>query len=113
MRVHDEVLDLFIELEADDEQLDAPFVYASAREGVAALDRSTIRSSISRRCSTPSSAHVPPPPSNAEGPFQMLVSTIDYSPYLGRLAIGRVERGTVKLGQTIALPPARRDAARS
>jgi GTP-binding protein len=48
-------------------------------------------------------AHVPSPPSETEGTFQMLVSTLDYSPYLGRLAVGRVERGRVKLGQTVAL----------
>jgi GTP-binding protein len=49
--------------------------------------------------------HVPPPPSFADGPFQMLVSTIDYSPYLGRLAIGRVERGTVHVGDQVTLLP--------
>jgi GTP-binding protein len=104
MRVHDEVLDLFIELEADDSILDAPFIFASAREGVAALaledplvDLAPLFDAIV--------SHVPPPPSNAQGTFQMLVSTLDYSPYLGRLAVGRVERGTVKLGQTIALLP--------
>lgn len=104
MRVHDEVLDLFIELEADDSILDAPFIFASAREGVAALtlddplvDLAPLFDAIV--------SHVPPPPSDAQGTFQMLVSTLDYSPYLGRLAVGRVERGTVKLGQTIALLP--------
>jgi GTP-binding protein len=49
--------------------------------------------------------HVPPPPSDADSPFQMLVSTIDYSPYLGRLGIGRVERGRVRVGQSVALLP--------
>ena len=49
--------------------------------------------------------HVPAPPNDATGPFQMLVSTIDYSPYLGRLAIGRIERGVVKVGEVIALLP--------
>jgi GTP-binding protein len=49
--------------------------------------------------------HVPPPPTDAVSPFQMLISTIDYSPYLGRLGIGRIERGTVKVGQNVALLP--------
>jgi GTP-binding protein len=102
LRVHDEVLDLFIELEADDAQLDAPVIYASAREGVATADLAVppvdlepLFEAIVR--------HVPPPPGDADGPFQMLVSTLDYSPYLGRVAIGRIERGTVRVGESIAL----------
>jgi len=104
MRVHDEVLDLFIELEADDSILDAPFVFASAREGVATLDLGTPLVDLAPLFDA-IVAHVPPPPANADGTFQMLVSTLDYSPYLGRLAVGRIERGQVKLGQTIALLP--------
>src|ERR1044071_9663192 len=103
-RVHDQVLDLFIELEADEAQLDAPVVYASGREGVAtldvdvkAVDLSPLFDSILK--------HVPAPPHDVSGPFQMLISTIDYSPYLGRLGIGRIERGTVKVGETVALLP--------
>ena len=101
LRVHDEVLSLFIELEANEAQLNAPVVYASAREGVAtmdmdvkAVDLTPLYEAIVR--------HVPAPPQDAAGPFQMLVSTIDYSPYLGRLAIGRIERGTVRVGDQIA-----------
>ncbi len=104
MRVHDEVLDLFIELEADDSILDAPFVFASAREGVASLSLDEPLVDLAPLFDAIVS-HVPPPPSDAAGTFQMLVSTLDYSPYLGRLAVGRVERGRVKLGQTIALLP--------
>ncbi len=104
MRVHDEVLDLFIELEADDSILDAPFVFASAREGVATLDLEITPVDLAPLFDA-IIAHVPPPPSDEEGTFQMLVSTLDYSPYLGRLAVGRVERGRVRLGQTIALLP--------
>src|SRR2546423_2620768 len=104
LRVHDEVLNLFIELEADEAQLDAPVVYASAREGVATMDMDVaavdlvpLFESIIRR--------VPAPPNDATSPFQMLISTIDHSPYLGRLGIGRIERGTVHVGDPVALVP--------
>jgi len=102
LRVHDEVLDLFIELEADAAQLDAPVVYASAREGVATMDLDLTPVDLTPLFETIVS-HVPPPPRDVSGPFQMLVSTIDYSPYLGRLAIGRIERGTVRVGQPVVL----------
>jgi GTP-binding protein len=104
MRVHDEVLDLFIELEADEAQLDAPVVYASAREGIATMDLDTPPKDLSPLFQAIVD-HVPPPPTDEAGPFQMLISTIDYSPYLGRLGIGRIERGTVKVGQPVALLP--------
>jgi GTP-binding protein len=104
MRVHDEVLDLFIELEADETQLEAPVVYASAREGVATMDLDVTPVDLGPLFDTIIS-RVPAPPNDSAGPFQMLVSTIDYSPYLGRMAIGRIERGTVKLGDTVALLP--------
>ena len=104
MRVHDEVLDLFIELEADEAQLDAAVVYASGREGVATLDLDRQPVDLAPLFDT-IVTHVPAPPHDAEGPFQMLISTIDYSPYLGRLGIGRIERGSVKVGDTVALLP--------
>ena len=104
MRVHDEVLDLFIELEADEAQLDAPVVYASAREGVATMDLDVPPKDLSPLFQAIVD-HVPPPPTDAVSPFHMLISTIDYSPYLGRLGIGRIERGTVKVGQNVALLP--------
>ena len=106
MRVHEEVLDLFIELEADEAQLDAPYVYAS---GATAWRRwiSTMQPTDLTPLFQTIMDHVPPPPHDAGGPFQMLVSTIDYSPYLGRLAIGRIERGTVHVGDTVALLAAR------
>lgn len=104
MRAHDEVLDLFIELEADEAQLDAPVVYASGREGVATTDLDRTPVDLAPLFAA-IIEHVPPPPSDAAGPFQMLLSTIDYSPYLGRLGIGRIERGTVRVGDSVALLP--------
>ncbi len=101
LRVHDEVLSLFIELEATEAQLNAPVVYASAREGVATMDMDVTPVDLSPLFDA-IVQHVPAPPMDAAGPFQMLVSTIDYSPYLGRLAIGRIDRGTVNVGDTVA-----------
>ncbi len=106
-QVHDDVLELFMELEATNEQLDAPFVYASARDGVAFTELPTAPDRPIAPSLTPLFEaileHVPPPARDTEAPFQMLVSTIDYSPYLGRVGIGRVERGSVRVGQQVAL----------
>jgi GTP-binding protein len=101
-RVHDEILDLFIELEAEESQLDFPVVFASARDGVATTDIDIAPVNLTPLFETIVDS-VPAPPSDAGGPFQMLISTIDYSSYIGRLGIGRVERGTVSVGDTIAL----------
>ncbi len=102
MRVHEEVLDLLIELEANEHQLDAPFVYASAREGTSTMDMDVPAVNLTPLFDT-IVKHVPAPPHDAAGSFQMLISTIDYSNYLGRMAIGRIERGTVHVGDTVHL----------
>ncbi len=107
LRVHDEVLELFLELEADEAQLDAPFLYASARDGYAVRELGDERDGLQPLFESILET-VPAPPSDSLAPFQMLVSTIDHSPYLGRLAIGRVERGTVRVGDPIVLLPPRR-----
>ena len=104
LRVHDEVLDLFIELEATEAQLEAPVIYASARNGTSTMD-SMRRWAISRRSSMRSWSTCRRPLGDVNGPFQMLISTIDHSPYLGRLGIGQIERGTLKVGDTVALLP--------
>jgi len=104
LRVHDEVLDLFIELEADEAQLDAPVVYVSARDGVSTLDLDQPLQDLTPLFET-IVAKVPAPPHDSESPFQMLISTIDHSPYLGRLGIGRIERGTAHVGDVVALLP--------
>jgi GTP-binding protein len=109
LRVHDEVLDLFIELEADAAQLDAPVVYASARNGTATLDLERPGTDLGPLFEA-ILQHVPEPVGDPTAPFQMLVSTIDHSPYLGRLGIGRIERGTVHVGDTVALLPLERAA---
>ena len=99
LRVHDEVLSLFIELEATEEQLNAPVVYASAKEGTSTMDMDVPAVDLVPLYET-IIATVPPPPAEEDGPFQMLVSTIDYSNYLGRLAIGCIGRGTIRLGDS-------------
>jgi len=103
-RVHDEILDLFIELEAEEAQLDAPVVYASARDGTSTMDLAQSLQDLTPLFET-IIGHVPAPPSDASSPFQMLISTIDHSPYLGRMGIGRIERGTAHVGDTVALLP--------
>jgi GTP-binding protein len=102
LRVHDEVLDLFLELDADDHQLDAPVLYAAARSGYAIRGLEDERCDLAPLFDTVLEV-VPAPPGDAEGPFQMLVSTIDHSPYLGRLAIGRIERGVARVGDQVVL----------
>ncbi len=102
--VHDEVLELFMDLEASDEQLDAPFLYASGREGWATPDADGRGADLAPLFAAVVD-HVPAPPVEPAGPFQMLVSTLDYSSYVGRIAIGRVERGRIQPGQEVALLP--------
>ncbi len=102
--VHDEVLELLIDLDASDGQLDAPFVYASALEGWASTTLA-VRDGNLEPLFEAILSHVPAPAANADGPFQMLVSTLDHSPYVGRIAIGRIERGRVRVGEEIALLP--------
>lgn len=100
--VVDEVLDLFIELGANDDQLDFPVVYASARDGYATLDPNEPGTDM-----TPLFEmiikEVPAPQGDLEGPTQVLFSNIDYDDYVGRIGIGRVERGSVRVGETVTI----------
>jgi GTP-binding protein len=100
--VHDEVLELFMDLEATEAQLDAPFLYASGRDGWAVHELGEEGRSLDPLFDTVVS-HFPPPGTDENGPFQMLISTLDHSPYVGRIAIGRIERGSVRVGQRVAL----------
>jgi GTP-binding protein len=100
--VHDEVLELFMDLEANDAQLDAPFLYAAGREGWASRDPDVKGEDLTPLFET-ILARFPEPQVDAEGPFQMLISTLDYSSYVGRIAIGKIERGKVRVGDRVAL----------
>ncbi|MCL2354982.1 MAG: translational GTPase TypA [Oscillospiraceae bacterium] len=101
-KVVDEVLELFIELGANDEQLDFPVVYASARDGIAKLDLE--EESDNLRCIFETIiSNTPPPVCDEDGSAQMLVSNIDYDEYTGRVAVGRVERGIIKQGMQAAI----------
>ena len=102
--VHDEVLELFMDLEASDRQLDAPFLYASGREGWAVRELGEEGVDLVPLFETVLD-HFPPPSADPDGPFQMLISTLDYSTYVGRIAIGRVERGQLQVGQRVTLLP--------
>ena len=100
--VHDEVLELFMDLEATERQLDSPFLYAAGRDGWAG-DTPELSEGDLRPLFDGIISHFPEPEVDPTGPFQMLVSTLDHSSYLGRIAIGRIERGQVCVGQRVAL----------
>lgn len=100
--VLDEVLDLFIELGANEDQLEFPVVYASSREGYAIFDLNDEPKNLVPLFETIIN-HIPSPKGSADEPLQFLVSSIDYDDYVGRIAIGRIERGTIKSGQQAVL----------
>ncbi|WP_088227667.1 translational GTPase TypA [Desulfosporosinus sp. FKB] len=100
--VVDEVLDLFIELGAEDNQLDFPVVYASARAGIAGLSSDALEDTLEPLFSVILD-HIPAPVVDLEAPFQMLVTTLDYDDYVGKIVVGRIVRGTVHQNETITL----------
>ncbi|MDQ6781372.1 MAG: GTP-binding protein, partial [Candidatus Eremiobacteraeota bacterium] len=99
--VLDEVLALFIDIGCADHQLDFPVIYTNAREGTATRDLASVATSIDALMETIIN-YIPEPPGDDEGPFQMLVSNIDHNEYVGRIAIGRIFRGRVNKGETVA-----------
>lgn len=100
--VIDEVLDLFIELGADDNQLDCPFVYTSAKMGTASLDHSVQDESLEELFET-ILEYIPGPIGDKEKPLQIIISTIDYNEYIGRIGIGKIERGRIYHNQEAVL----------
>lgn len=102
LKAVDKVLELFIDLGANDEQLDFPVIYASAKNGIAKMNLDDESDNITCIFDTIIS-HIDPPKCDIEGPMQLLVSNINYDDYLGRIAIGRVERGTIKAGQSVSI----------
>ncbi|MGF3102410.1 translational GTPase TypA [Rossellomorea sp. DUT-2] len=102
--VIDEVLELFIELDANDEQLEFPVVYASAINGTASTDPDPEKQDENMQCLYDSIIeHIPAPVDNSDDPLQFQVALLDYNDYVGRIGIGRVFRGTMKVGQQVAL----------
>ena len=95
--VIDEVLELFMDLEASDEQLDCPFVYASAKAGVAVLDLTDEERDMKPLFETIID-YIPAPEGDPESDTQVLISTIDYNEYVGRIGIGKVDNGTIRVG---------------
>jgi GTP-binding protein len=100
--VIDELIDLFIELGADESQLEFPVVYASGRDGYSSLDLKA-REGDMEPLFKAILEHVPAPTGDIDGPLQILFSNIDYDDYVGRIGIGRVERGSVQNGQTVTI----------
>ncbi len=100
--VVDEIIELFIELNANDDQLDFPVVYASARDGVASLQAEQRGSDLAPLFKT-IVEHIPAPQGDPDGPFQLLFSNIDYNDYVGRIGVGRIERGRVHRGDNATL----------
>ncbi len=101
-KVVDKVLELFIELDANDDQLDFPVIYASAKNGIAKMSLEEESDNVNCIFDT-IVKYIEAPDCEIEGPAQMLVSNIDYDDYLGRIAVGRIERGTIKAGMPIAI----------
>jgi len=100
--VTDEVLELFLELGATDEQLDSPFVYASAKKGTSSLEPDSDVVDMQPLFETIIN-HIPAPMGEKEEPFKLLISTIDYSEYVGRIGIGKIENGSINVNDEAIL----------
>ncbi len=102
MEVIDEVLELFIDLEASEEQLDCPFVFASAKAGTATLDLNQTGTNMIPLFDTILN-YIPAPTGDPDASTQVLISTIDYNEYVGRIGVGKVDNGTIRVNQDVAL----------
>jgi len=100
--VIDEVLELLMDLDATDDQLDSPMIFCSARQGVSALTPEETGTSLAPLFDT-ILEYIPAPSGDESAPLQMLVSSIDYNDYVGRIAVGRVERGILRQNQEVAV----------
>ena len=100
--VQDEILELLLELDATDDQLMSPVVWCSGRDGTATLDLNTPGKDLTPLFQTIID-HIPPMEVDAAGAGQVLVSSIDYNDYVGRIGIGRIERGSIKQGQGVVV----------
>ena len=101
-KVLDQVLELFIELDATDEQLEFPVIYASAKNGIAKMNMEESSENINCIFET-IIKEINPPACDQDGPMQMLVSNIDYDEFIGRMAIGRLERGVIKVNDPVVI----------
>ena len=100
--VIDEVLELFLELDADEEQLNSPFVFASARQGIASTDKNTLGTDMKPLFETIID-YIPAPTGNEQGALRMLVSSCEQNDYVGKLAVGKVENGEIRVGQNVVV----------
>ncbi|WP_283672935.1 translational GTPase TypA [Butyricicoccus sp. Marseille-Q5471] len=100
--IGDEVLELLLNLDATNEQLDSPIVYCSGRDGTASMSPNVPGQDLIPLFEQILD-HIPSPSVDTEGPMQMLVSSIDYNEYVGRIGIGRIERGEMKVGQQVTI----------
>ena len=100
--VIDEVLELFIDLEASEEQLDCPFIFASAKTGIASLDMDRQGINMEPLFETICN-YIPAPTGDPDAPAQVLISTIDYNEYVGRIGVGKVDNGTIRVNQDMVI----------
>ena len=100
--IGDEVLELLLDLDANEEQLESPILFCSGRAGTASLSQYEAGTDLAPLFDTILS-YINPPEADEEGPFQMLISSIDYNEYVGRIGIGRIQRGSVRVNQNVSV----------
>lgn len=100
--IGDEVLELLLDLDANEEQLESPVLFCSGRAGTASLSQYEAGTDLAPLFDTILS-YINPPEADEEGPFQMLISSIDYNEYVGRIGIGRIQRGSVRVNQNVSV----------